>query len=112
MQTQVSCPRCQTPFMAEVHQMIDVGVDPSLKRLLLSGQLNVVQCPNCNTVFPVLTPLVYHDPEHQMFVVHVPMELNIPTAERERLIGRMVQQAMGSLPESAPKGICCSRRLS
>ena len=55
-------------------------------------------------MFPVLTPLVYHDPEHQMFMIHVPMELNIPTAERERLIGRMVQQVMGSLPESAPKG--------
>ncbi|MCB0010448.1 MAG: CpXC domain-containing protein [Anaerolineales bacterium] len=104
MQTQVSCPRCQTPFVAEVHQMIDVGVNPSLKRLLLSGQLNVVQCPSCSTVFPVLTPLVYHDPENQMFMVHVPMELNIPTADRERLIGRMVQQAMTSLPESAPKG--------
>ena len=31
MQTQVSCPRCQTPFVAEVHQMIDVGINPSLK---------------------------------------------------------------------------------
>ena len=104
MQTQVSCPRCQTPFLAEVHQMIDVGVNPALKRALLSGQLNVNRCPSCGTTFPVLSPLVYHDPEHQMFLIHVPMELNIPPAERERLIGRMVQQAMGSLPENAPKG--------
>lgn len=52
MQTQVSCPRCQTPFVAEVHQMIDVGVNPSLKRLLLSGQLNVVNARAAAPSFP------------------------------------------------------------
>ncbi len=47
MITQITCPNCGTPYSAEVHQIIDVGRQPELKQMLLSGQLNVAVCPSC-----------------------------------------------------------------
>ena len=49
MQTQLTCPACQTPFMGEVFQIVDVGLQPEMKQMLLTGALNVVQCPACGT---------------------------------------------------------------
>jgi len=104
MRTQITCPRCQTPYSADVHQIIDVGQQPRLKELLLSGALNVAQCPNCGAVTQVATPMLYHDPEHELFMVHVPMEMSLPQAEQERMIGDLVRQAMDQLPAEKRRG--------
>jgi hypothetical protein len=104
MQTQITCPRCQAPFAAEVHQIIDVGRQPPLKELFLNGYLNVAQCPACGAVTRITTPMLYHDPEHELFMVHVPMELSLPYNEQERLIGDLVRQTMDSLPPEQRRG--------
>jgi hypothetical protein len=98
MYSQLSCPNCRTPFTAEVHQVIDAGKNPELKERLLSGQLNVAVCPNCGSGGQMATALLFHDPDHEMFVVHVPQELNLNLVEREKLIGKLSQQAMEALP--------------
>jgi hypothetical protein len=90
--------------VADVQQIIDVGRDPQLKQAFLSGYLNVAQCPNCGSVTQVGTPLLYHDPEHEMFVVYVPMELGLAQTEQEKLIGDLVRQAMDSLPPEQRRG--------
>jgi hypothetical protein len=104
MLNQIQCPRCQTPFTAEIHQVVDVGRDPQLKYELLNGSLNVFVCPNCGTSGQMATPLLYHDPENEMFMVHVPMELNLPHEERQRLIGQLVQDVMNQTPPEARRG--------
>lgn len=104
MLNQIQCPRCQTPFTAEIHQVVDVGRDPQLKYELLNGSLNVFVCPNCGTSGQMATPLLYHDPENEMFMVHVPMELNLPHEERQRLIGQLVQEVMNQTPPEARRG--------
>jgi len=104
MLNQIQCPRCQTVFTAEIHQVIDVGQNPQLKYELLNGTLNLFVCPNCGTSGQMATPLLYHDPEHEMFMVHVPMELNLPHQERQRLIGQLVQEVMGKTPPEARRG--------
>jgi hypothetical protein len=48
--------------------------------------------------------MLYHDPEHELFMVHVPMELSLPHNEQERLIGQLVKQAMDSLPPEQRRG--------
>ena len=58
MQTQLTCPACQTPFLGEVHQIVDVGLHPDMKQMLLTGALNVVQCPACGTATRVGTPFL------------------------------------------------------
>jgi len=104
MQSQVTCPACQTQFVGELHQILDVGQNPELKELLLSGYLNVVQCPSCGSVTQVATPLLYHDPEHELFMVHVPMEMNLSHDEQQKVIGRLVRTSMDRLPAEERRG--------
>lgn len=99
MQTQITCPRCQTPYTAEVHQIIDVGQNPELKQRLLSGQLNMAVCPNCGAGGAVSTPMLYHDPEHELFMILVPPELNLDRMEQEQLIGQLTRQVMEATPQ-------------
>lgn len=104
MQTQINCPRCQTPFNADIHQVVDVGRNPQLKYELLNGTLNLFSCPNCGTSGQLATPILYHDPDHEMFMVHVPMEMNLPHDEQQRLIGKLVQEAMNQIPAEQRRG--------
>lgn len=104
MLNQIQCPRCQTPFTAEIHQVVDVGRDPQLKYELLNGSLNLFVCPNCGTSGQMATPILYHDPEAELFMVHVPMELNLPHQEQQRLIGQLVQEVMNQTPPEQRRG--------
>lgn len=98
MQTQIRCPQCGTPFMAEIHQLIDSQRQPELKQMLLSGQLNVAVCPSCQAMTQLASPLVFHDAEHEMFLIHMPQELNLNTMQREEMVGRLTRGLMDSLP--------------
>lgn len=104
MQTQITCPRCRNRFAADIYQVIDVGQQPELKQMLLSGYLNVAVCPSCQTPTQVATPLLYHDAAHELFMVYVPMEMNLNQPDRERLIGQMVRQAVDNTPAEQRRG--------
>lgn len=104
MLTQINCPRCQSPFNAEIHQVVDVGRNPQLKYELLNGTLNLFTCPNCGTSGQLATPILYHDPEHEIFMVHIPMEMNLPHQEQQQLIGKLVQEAMNQIPGEQRRG--------
>lgn len=104
MQTQISCPNCGTPYAADVYQVLDVGRQPQLKEMLLSGQLNFAVCPNCGAGGRIATPLLYHDPAHDLFMVHVPQEMNLDQVRREELVGRLVQQAVNQTPMEQRRG--------
>lgn len=104
MQTQITCPNCGTPYMADVYQVIDVGRQPQLKEMLLSGQLNFAVCPNCGVGGRIATPLLYHDPAHDIFMVHLPQEMNLDQVRREELVGRLVQQVMSQTPMEQRRG--------
>lgn len=98
MQTQINCPNCQTPFVAEVFQLVDVGQQPELKQLVLSGQLNLAICPRCGAGGQISTPLVYHDPAHDLFMTFVPPEMHLDQMQREQMIGRLVREVMEKTP--------------
>jgi hypothetical protein len=98
MQTQINCPNCQAPFMADVFQLVDVGQQPELKQLVLSGQLNLAVCPRCGAGGQISTPLVYHDPAHELFMTFVPPEMHLDQMQREQMIGRMVREVMEKTP--------------
>lgn len=104
MQRMINCPNCGTSYNADVYQIIDVGKEPGLKQYLLSGQLNMAVCPNCGTAGRISMPLLYHDPAHDLFMVHVPQELNLSQMQREEMIGRLVQQAMNETPSEQRRG--------
>lgn len=104
MRTQITCPNCRRPYTAEILQIIDVGQTPQLKQLFLSGRLNVAVCPHCGMGGPLHTPLLYHDPAHQLFMVYVPMEMGLSQVEQEQVIGQLQRQAMDSLPPEQRRG--------
>jgi hypothetical protein len=98
MYTQISCPNCGTPYTAEVHQVIDVGRNPELKAALLSGQINMAVCPSCGAAGQLSSPLVYHDPEHELFMIYIPQELNLDQVEREKYIGQLTREVIDNTP--------------
>ena len=104
MQTQISCPNCGTPYVADIYQVIDAGRQPQLKEMLLSGQLNYAVCPNCGAGGRIATPLLFHDPAHDLFMIHVPQEMNLDHLRREELVGRMVQQVINQTPMEKRRG--------
>lgn len=104
MQTQISCPNCGTPYVADIYQIVDVGRQPQLKEMLLSGQLNFAVCPNCGAGGRIATPLLYHDPAHDLFMVHVPQEIHMDHVRREELVGRLVQQVVNQTPMEKRRG--------
>ncbi len=46
-QTQLPCPNCGQPVVADVTQLFDIAQDPELKRLFMSGQANMAACQSC-----------------------------------------------------------------
>jgi hypothetical protein len=101
---QVQCPACGHRFTAQIVQIVDVGSQPRLKERLLNGQLNVATCPQCGSSGAMNGPLLYHDPEHDLLLSYLPMELSLPQDQRERLVGDLLRRLMDSIPPEARKG--------
>src|SRR5690554_1646080 len=99
VRTQITCPRCGQSFTGIIEQIIDVGEDPQAKQRFLSGQINMLTCPNCGNPVAIGTPLVYHDPDKELLLIYVPMELNISQEERERVTGDMVRRLTERIPQ-------------
>jgi hypothetical protein len=102
--SQVSCPNCRQPVVAEINQLFDVNADPSAKSRLLSGSYNLVQCQYCGYQGNLASPIVYHDPDKELLLTFVPAELGLPRNEQERLIGSMINQVISKLPQEKRKG--------
>ncbi len=101
--TQVSCPNCRQPLLAEIDQLFDVAVDPSAKQRLISGAYNLIQCPRCGYTGNLSTPIVYHDPQKELLLTFVPPELGLPRNEQERLTGNLIRQVVNNLPQEKRK---------
>jgi len=102
-QTQINCPNCKQPIMADVQQLFDVAEDPSAKPKLLSGMSNFVQCQVCGYQGALATPIVYHDPEKKLLLTYVPPEIGLPHDEQERLLGSLINQVVNHLPAEKRK---------
>lgn len=100
----IKCPNCGTQFQTPVFQLVDVGQQPELKQALLSGRLNVAVCPNCGSGGLLATPLVYHDPDKQLFFSLFPQEVAAKPEEQEQFVGALQQIILQGLPADKPKG--------
>jgi len=104
MSTAVRCPNCRNPIQAQILQLVDVGQNPAAKARLLSGTLNHLHCPVCGYEGQLATPIVYHDPAKELLLTYLPVELGIAKNEQERLVGRLINQAIDGLPAEQRKG--------
>lgn len=108
IKTQVSCPNCRTPVPVALEQLFDVAQDPSAKQRFLSGRFNLIQCPNCRFQGQAASVLLYHDPDKEILMSYAPMELGLPQAETEKLIGRLMNEVINKLPQEKRKGYLLS----
>ena len=102
--TRINCPNCRQPIVAEIDQLIDVGVDPTAKQKLLSGVTNVARCPHCGYQGNLATPIVYHDPDKELLLTFFPPEMGLKRDDQERLIGSLINQVVNNLPQEKRKG--------
>jgi hypothetical protein len=102
--TQIRCPNCGNPVQADIQQLVDIGQDPSAKARLLSGSHNHVLCPVCSYQGQVATPLVYHDPDKELLLTYIPVEIGMSKDEQEKFLGRLINLAVESLPSEKRKG--------
>jgi len=101
--TQVSCPNCRQPVIAEIQQLFDVDADQRAKQMLLSGMYNMIQCSNCGYQGNLATPIVYHDPDKELLLTFVPPEIDLPKNEQEKVIGSLINQSINRLPQEKRK---------
>ncbi|MBN1666851.1 MAG: hypothetical protein JW862_07170 [Anaerolineales bacterium] len=102
--TQIPCPNCRQPIVADVQQLFDLNQDPQAKQKLLSGAFNLAQCPACGYQGNLATPIVYHDPDKELLLTFYPPELHVPVQEQERAIGPLITQVTNNLPQEKRKG--------
>jgi hypothetical protein len=101
--TTTTCPRCRQPVTVDVEQLFDTNTDPQAKNKLLSGNFNIMRCPNCGYEGMLATPIVYHDPEKELLLTFFPPDLGLPVNEQERLAGPMITQITNNLPAEKRK---------
>lgn len=98
----MTCPSCGTPYPVQIFSIIDVGQDPILKNLFLSGQINVAVCPRCGAGGAISSPLLLHDPAHNFLGVYVPEQL--PINKQQEVIGQLSKRLMDGLPPEDRRG--------
>ena len=101
--TQVACPQCHQPNIVEVQQIFDLAQDPLAKQKLLNGAVNVIHCPTCGYTGMLGTPIVYHDPEKELFLSFFPPESGIPLNEQEKQLGPLINRVIDALPPEKRK---------
>jgi hypothetical protein len=100
----VTCPQCRTPYPAEVYSIVDVRQEPALKTELMRGRLNLSVCPTCGRQNPMMAPILYHDPSHDLLAAFLPPELNLSEMQRQRIIGDLVNRLMTQVPTQDRRG--------
>ncbi len=102
--TQIACPRCRQPVIAQIEQLFDVTSDPGAKQRLLGSVSNFAVCQACGYNGPLATPIVYHDNDKELLLTYFPSELGMPVNDQEKLIGPLITQVTNRLPAEKRKG--------
>jgi hypothetical protein len=110
--TQINCPQCRQPIVADIIQLFDVGEAPQAKQIFLSGSFNIAQCPHCGFQGMLSTPLVYHDPEKELLLTFFPPEMMKTRDEQERIIGPLINRVVNNLPNEKRKGYLLNPRTT
>jgi CpXC protein len=95
--TRLTCPRCGSPFDAEVWTLIDSAERPDLRDALLGDALNLVTCPHCGERGPAGGPLLLHDPSARRVYFAVPEDVDEPIWRDHAQA--LLYALVGALPE-------------
>ena len=103
MVARVTCPACAQPFQTAVQQIFDVREDPAVKGAVINGVINIAQCPHCGVQGAMGVPFLYHDPDKELALMFMPMQIGSDQVQREQLIGRLTRRVMDKLPAEERK---------
>lgn len=101
---QTTCPNCQQPIIAEILQVIDVGENPQLKEVILSGAVNFAQCQICGFQGQIPVPIVYHDASKELLYTFNPPDLNKSMEEKEAALAPLLKRILDNLDPKDRKG--------
>jgi hypothetical protein len=101
--TQIPCPRCRQPVIAQIEQLFDITSDPGSKQRLLGSISNFAVCQSCGYNGPLTTPIVYHDADKELLLTYFPGELGKPVNEQEKFLGPLITQVTNRLPPEKRK---------
>lgn len=105
MQRELTC-ECGRTFTAAVYRSVTVKVDPALKRAILDGTFNVVECPACHDPVYADVPFLYHDSEVGLAIWVYPES----ETEREEEIRGKLRRVAEVLCHSVGEGLRTSTR--
>jgi len=88
----------------EVTTIIDAAHNPEAQMELLSGSLNITQCPNCGQPSTTAAPLLYHDAEKELLITLVPMALGMSEDHSEKFIGALMNELTANMDQKLVKG--------
>ena len=94
----IHCPKCRHELTVQLYESINVKTSPELKTLLMSNQVNVVECTQCKVSFRVEKPLLYHDPARKLMIYLIPMSEDV-IEDGERQFAESLTRLNGILPE-------------
>ncbi len=69
-------------------QIVDVGRQPELKQMFLSGRIT-----------NLAAPFIYHDPAKDIAYVLMPMELNLRQEDQHRAVGQLMNAVQRGMPK-------------
>jgi hypothetical protein len=101
---QTSCPNCQSPIVAELHQVVDVDKEPQLKEILLAGGLNFAQCQVCGFQGQLPVPIVYHDSKKELLFTFTPPDVGKTIEEKEAALAPLLKKIIDNLDPEDKKG--------
>ncbi len=110
--TQISCPRCRKPVVAQIEQLFDVTSDPGAKQRLLGSVSNFAVCQSCGYNGPLATPIVYHDADKELLLTYFPGELGCPSTSRKNSSVRSSPRSPIVYHPKNGKPTSCDRKVS
>ena len=93
----VTC-ACGHTFKAELYQSANVTLNPDLRKLILTGEMNVVVCPACGARFHVEMPFLYHDMDKGEMIWVYPMARAADRASVDEEVRKKWHELKESMP--------------
>jgi hypothetical protein len=73
-EAKIKCPACEQEQSVTIWDSINVTLDPSLREMLFSAEINVFACENCGEEAFIPAQLLYHDMDRQFCVQYCPFD--------------------------------------
>ena len=81
----IKCPGCGEEIMMDIHEFVDVCVEPSYKEKVMNGSFFLAKCPKCGDETLAEYPMMYMDPDRKLTIYMAPEHDNSLLAQLNSL---------------------------